>query len=183
MVIDISKTSQSLKLKTPDLITRHLGRMFYNEVIKLLEYISEDETVILDFNNIKVIDSSFIDEFLVKLILHSRTNSPSYYIKLKNISDITEINIDLVFKSYSTYKDEIISIVTDSISQANTFFIGPLSDTEQDIVEFLRINRNATVDDIVKFTGLSVDSSKVTLGKLHSLRLIKQENGGRYASV
>ncbi len=183
MKIDISKTSQSLKLKTPDLITRHLGKMFFNEVIKLLDVISEDETVILDFNNIKVIDPSFIDEFLVRLINHSRTNNPPYYIKLKNISDITEINIDLVFKSYSNYKNETMGIITDSISLENRFSIGPLGDTEGDIVEFLRINKIASIEDLIKFTGLSRESIEETTGRLHSLRLIKKENKNRYASV
>ena len=128
--------------------------------------ISDGETLVLDFDGIKVIDSSFIDEMIVKLIVDSKTAGRAFYIKLKNISAIAETNIDLVFRSYSNYKNKKIVVITENICQNNVFFIGPLSDRERDVVEFLRVNKSITIDDIVTFTGRPRDQVIKTMEDL-----------------
>jgi len=100
MVIAIKKKAEELKIKSPDLITRHMGRIMYNAIKAIVENIGDGETLVLDFDGIKVIDSSFIDEMIVKLIVDSKSAERAFYIKLKNISAIAETNIDLVFRSY-----------------------------------------------------------------------------------
>ena len=75
MIIKINKTAEVLKLKMPDLITRHVGRSMYDSIKKLVGNINDGETLVLDFEGIKVIDSSFIDEMVVRLILDSMTSN------------------------------------------------------------------------------------------------------------
>lgn len=153
MVINIYKKSKELKLKTPDLLTRHVGRVMYDSIKKTVDAINDSEVLVLDFSGIKVIDSSFIDEMLVRLILDSRGSDRPFFIRLKNISEIAEINIDLVFRSYSNYKNKKIVVITENICQNNVFFIGPLSDRERDILAYLRVNKSITVDDVAAFIG------------------------------
>jgi len=174
MVINIQKKADELKIKTPDLITRPLGRQMYNAVRNAVEHVEGGETVVLDFSGIKVIDSSFIDEMIVKLILDSKSLPRAFYIKLRNISEIAETNIDLVFRSYSNYKNKKIVVITENICQNNVFFIGPLSDQERDVVEFLRVNKSITVEDIVTFSGQSREQVMKTMEDLDGMRAVKR---------
>ena len=180
MIIDIVKTAKEIKVNLPDLITRPVGREMYAITIKKLVIISSSETVILNFNGIKVLDSSFIDEYLVKLILDSRIKD--YYIKLKNISNISEINIDSVFSSYSNYNKSGIAVATDDIGNNSRFYIGSIKEHERDIINYLRTNSGAGVGDISRFIGIEANELKLMLEQLSFLRLIKRYNG-EFAAV
>jgi hypothetical protein len=182
MVINIRKKADELKQKGPDLITRPVGRLMYQSIRTMLEHIREGETLLLDFQNIKVIDSSFIDEMIVRLVIDSRTGA-CFYVKLKNISEIAEINLDMVFRSYSNYKNKKIVVITENICQNNAFFIGPLSDHERDIVEFLRINKSITLDDIVKFSGIPREKAAGIMDELDALRVVRKQDDGVFAAL
>lgn len=177
MVISINKKAQELRLKTPDLITRHVGRVMYDSIRKTVEAVNDGETLVLDFGGIKVIDSSFIDEMLVRLILDSRSPERPFFVRLKNVSEIAEINIDLVFRSYSNYKNKKIVVITENICQNNAFFIGPLSDRERDILAYLRVNKSITVDDVAAFTGRPGEEAKKIMDELYALRAARDLDG------
>ena len=175
MIIDIVKTAKEIKVNLPDLITRPVGRVMYAATVKKLVIITISETVILNFNGIKVLDSSFIDEYLVKLIIDSRINN--FYVKLKNISTISEINIDSVFNSYSNYNKSRIAVAKEEIGSNSRFYIGSITEQERDIINYLRTNSGANVDDISRFIGIEVTELKLTLEQLSFLRLVKRYNG------
>lgn len=183
MVVNVKKKADELKIKGPDLITRTVGRDMYHAIKRMLEHMVHEEVVVLDFNGIKVIDTSFIDEFLVKLMIDGRTRKPAFYLKLKNISATAEINIDFVFKSYSNYGTQKLALVTEDICQSNNFFIGPLSDREKSIIDFIRVNKSSTTEDIVTFSGVEAAEMRPILDELHHLRLIRKEPGGLYYAV
>jgi hypothetical protein len=175
MIVSIKKTAKDLKINTPDLITRPVGRLMYSSTVDKLAVINAGEVVILDFEGIKVIDSSFIDEYIVKLIQNSLEKN--FYLKLRNISVISEINIDSVFNSYSSYKDRRIAVSRDDIGRNNRFYIGPLSENESDILDYLRINQCASIEDISRFSGSDIHKIKKTLEDLLQLRVVKNNNG------
>ena len=175
MIIDIVKTAKEIKVNLPDLITRPVGREMFAVTIKKSVIISVSETVILNFNGIKVLDSSFIDEYLVKLILDSRIKD--YYIKLKNISNISEINIDSLFSSYSNYNKSKIAVAKEEIGNNGRFYIGSIGEHERDIINYLRTNSGTGVDDISRFIGIDANELKLILEQLSFLRLIKRYNG------
>jgi anti-anti-sigma regulatory factor len=181
MLVTINKKAEELKLKVPDLITRHVGRAMYESIRMAIENINDGETLLLDFTGIKVIDSSCIDEMIVRLILDSRKSKAAFYTKLKNVSEIAEINIDLVFRSYYSYKNKKIVVITENICQNNVFFIGPLSDQERDIVEFLRVNKSITADDAVTFTGLPREKVERIMDELDTIRVVKAVKGAYFA--
>lgn len=175
MIIDVAKVAKEVKVKLPDLITRPVGRTIYAATVKKLSIIGTGETVILDFTGIKVIDSSFIDEYIVRLILDSRQKD--FYLKLRNISPMSEINIDSVFNSYSNYKDTRIAVAREEIGINNRFYIGPLADRESDIMDYLRINFSAGIDDISRFSGIESEKLRRLLEDLTVLRVIRGNNG------
>lgn len=175
MIIDVAKTAKGIKVKLPDLITRPVGRLMYAATAEKLSVIGKGETVIVDFSGIKVIDSSFIDEFIVRLVLDSREKD--FYLKLRNISPISEINIDSVFNSYSNYKETRIAVAREEMGRNNRFYIGPLREQERDIMDYLRININAGIDDISRFSGIDFKLSESLLEELSLLRVIRRNNG------
>ncbi len=183
MNIKINKMAKDLKIKMPDLITRPVGRRMFNKVETLLNYANENEVVIFDFDEIKVIDSSFIDEFIVKSIKYSIGASKNFFIKLKNISNIAEINIDSVFKTYSSYNKMKIAIVTDGICIGNNFYIGPLNEVEKEIMGYIRINKTATLENLQDYTGKESEELKKIMNNLNSLRLVRFNSVDFYESI
>lgn len=176
MIISVAKIAREARVKLPDLITRPVGRLIYSKVKDKLSIMGAGETVIFDFENIKVIDSSFIDEFLVKLILDAEKND--FYVKLRNISGISEINIDSVFNSYSNYKEGRLAVMREELGRNNRYYIGPLTEHEGDIIDYLRINSYAGSDEIARFCGLENGLLRGVLNELIKLRVIRGSDGG-----
>lgn len=175
MIINVAKLAREAKMKLPDLITRPVGRLMYAKMREKLSIAGEGETVILDFENIKVIDSSFIDEFLVKLIIDAEKSD--IYIKVRNITPVSEINIDSVFNSYSNYKSGRLAVIREELGKNNRYYIGPLTEHESDIIDYLKINHHAGVDEISRFCGMETGLLKKILEDLIRLRLIRKTDG------
>lgn len=174
MIIEIKKIASDIKIHVPDLITRSVGRRMYKKVGKQLQYISDGETVLLDFAKIKVIDPSFIDEFVVRLILDSRGDEKVFFIKLINVSDIAELNMESVFHSYNSYNEKKMVVSTDNLMSNNCFFIGQLSDLEKDVVGYFKINKSADVNEIADFLSVKNDEAERILNELNILRLVRK---------
>lgn len=176
MIINVAKLAREAKIKQPDLITRPVGRVMYSKMKEKLSIAGPGETIILDFQNIKVIDSSFIDEFLVKLINDSE--DLDFYIKLRNISGISEINIDYVFNSYSNYKEGRLAVIREDLGINNRYYIGPLTEHESDIIDYLKLNHHAGIDEMAKFSGMETGVIRVIIDDLLKLRVIRKNDGG-----
>ena len=183
MIVQIKKLAQKIKIKSPDLLTRPIGRAMYEEIKKDLSVIKDEEVVILDFLDIRVIDSSFIDEFIIKLLDDTKHTDKKFYIKLRNISGIGQTNISSVFRSYSDYDDKKMVVMTEDICLNNNFFIGEMSDLEKDIINYFRVNRIASIHDIRSVTGLSAEETGNILRRLNNLRIIRANDSDSYAVV
>jgi 6-pyruvoyl-tetrahydropterin synthase len=183
MIVNVAKKAEELHLNLPDLVTRPTGRAMYELIRKIAGKMSDNETLLLDFTGIKVIDSSFIDEMLVRLLVDSAASPRPFYVKLRNFSHIAEINIDLVLRSYSNYKNKKIVVITENICHNNAFFIGPLPDGEKDVVGFIRINKSATIEEVADFSGMPAREARKMLEGLFAMRAVKKDNEGGFLSV
>ncbi|MBN1531917.1 MAG: STAS-like domain-containing protein [Spirochaetes bacterium] len=172
-----------MKIEVPDLITRQLGRVMSDTIIEKMKSMHEGETLLLDFDGIEVVDSSFIDELIIKLLLLSRSSMFPFFIKLKNISNAVEINIDLVFNSYSSFNRDRMAVVTEGLCRNNCYYIGPLSEIERDILGYLRINKSASLDDLCRFTGAGEEEMRRTADELFSMRVIRRDGDTQYVPV
>ncbi len=181
MEIKIGNLSKKIKQNSHDLITRPVGRKMYKKISGEMEIVAQDEVVILDFEKIKVIDSSFIDEFIVKLVTDSMVNK-QFYIKLRNISDIAEINISSVLKSYGQFNKKIV-VMTEDICLNNNFYIGDLSDQEHDTINFIRVNKQVSIEDLLASSGLSEENAKEILNSLIKMRLVRSIDKSIYSTV
>jgi hypothetical protein len=183
MIISLKKITGDMKIEVPDLITRQLGRVIFESINEKMKMMHESETLVLDFDGIEVVDSSFIDELIIKLLQLSRSSMFPFYLKLKNISNAVEINIDLVFNSYSSFNKDRMAVITDGLCRNNSFYIGLLSESETDILDYLRINKSATLDDLCRFTGSGEQEIRRTVEDLFSLRVIRKNDSMQYLPV
>ena len=184
MQVNIKKLSGELGIEIPDLLTRPIGKSMYAIVRKIIEQTGDSEVVELDFDGIRVIDPSFIDEFLVNLIFDSRKGDREYYLKLVNISEIGLMNIASVFSSYSGHGEMRIAVITDRLTESNNYFVGVLDGEERDVVDYLNINRTARADDIASFLEKDVERAETVLAGLHALRIVRKlRDGDRFVYV
>lgn len=182
MEINVKKLAEKAKMKSPDLLTRSVGRKLYKALEKLITISGEDEVIILDFSGIKVIDSSFIDEFIIKFIRNS-SEEKNYYVKLRNLSSIGQTNTEAVLRSYLEFDSQKIVVMTEDICLNNNFFLGELDSVEKDIVNFLRVNKSALESDIIGLTAEEPEDVRKVLKRLSSWKVIRINEEGRYLPV
>jgi len=177
MVIEIKKIARELKIKLPDLITRPAGKRMYEKVKELLRHAGEDEVTVLDFSGVKVLDASFVDELLIRLILDSREDEKTFFLKLTNVSDVTELNIDTVLNSHHLYNNEKIAVVTDGITFRNSCYLGVLSPEQRDILDYLRINKTAGPEEIVSYVSGNEENTIKEIEELYRMRMLRKSSG------
>ena len=170
MIIKLKESAKSAKISESDLITRPIGKLIYNKFMERIKHISEGETVIIDFEGIKVIDFSFVDEFIIKLIDDAKNKK--FYIKLKNISEIAQKNIGAVIKSYSEYNKKVL-VITESLNINNTFYLGDMNEDESKVFNAIRINKYSTQEDIKFITQIDVEKLTESLTNLVNCNCIK----------
>ena len=178
MEVTINKLAKKARVKMPDLLTRPVGRRMYKKLLEMLTIVESEEVVVLDFEGIKVIDSSFIDEFIVKILSEER----GFYVKLRNISSIAERNIASVFKSYDDYNKKIV-VMTEDICLNNNFYIGALQSVEEDIFNYVRVNKSATVKELMHISGLEEEQVLETVNKLKTLHIIREQSRGVFITL
>ena len=185
MLIDVAKCAKECKIKTPDLITRPVGRKMYAYASKLLQNARPEELVIIDFTLIKVIDPSFIDEFIISILREAYSDQKPLFIKLTGLSNASELNIASVFDSYSSASGKPFAIITDSMTEKREFFIGNISPVYTDIIHYLRVNRNATAQALAAFLNTEPGTAAESLAELYALRLIRrdEQNQNIYLSL
>lgn len=183
MEISLKKLAVRAKIKSPDLLTRSVGRQLYGEIRKSMEPMADEEVLVVDFSGIQVIDSSFVDEFIVKLILNADNSGKKYYLKIRNISEIGQMNIQSVFDSYAEFDSKKIVVMSEDICLNNNFFIGHLDPVETDIINYIRINRSVRAADISSLTGLSGEGSENLLMNLNRLGIIRRNAEDRFLSL
>ena len=182
MIIKLKELAKNAKIPESDLITRPVGKSIYNKVIENIKHISEGETIIIDFENIQVIDFSFVDEFIIKLIDDAKNKDKKFYIKLKNVSEIAQKNIEAVIKSYSEYGKKILAI-TDDLSINNTFYLGNMNENENNVFNSIRRNNYSTLEDIKFVTRMDIEDLAESLSSLIDCNCIKLDSDGRYAII
>lgn len=173
MEIILKKVAESAKISSQDLITRPVGKALFREMEKRLTGIIFGEVVVLDGRGIQVMDLSFVDECIVPLIRLSRQDDKPFYLKCKNLSSISEINIDSVFESYRNYSDERLVLVCESLCYNNRFYLGSLDPLEEDVIEYLRINATLKIEDLVRFTDRPAEEMGRLVRRLDDTRALR----------
>ncbi len=175
MVIAIQKFARDMKLSIPDLITRPVGRELYIRIAKKFTDIHDGEVVVIDFKGYKVLDPSFIDEFIIRLLERSRNEHPRFHIKLSGISETAIHNILHVMKSYRVVKGKRFAVATDRLINKHNI-IGELTAEEIDIIRFLSINQGTTSAEISLFLETGIEETNALLEEMYAMGIIRKQN-------
>ncbi len=174
MIISIQKIARDMKLSIPDLITRPMGRELYNRITKKLGNIHDGEVVVIDFASYKVLDPSFIDEFVIRLLERSRNEQPRFHIKLSGISETAINNILHVMKSYREVKSKRFAVAADRLINKHNI-IGELTSEETDIIRFLAINQGTTAAEIALFLEKRIEETNAMLEEMYTMGIIRKQ--------
>jgi len=166
---------------TSDLLTRPVGKKYYQSAEKKLSSAMKGEVVILDFQDIKVIDPSFADEFVINIVKMS--HSKDFYIRLRNLTKSAQNNISSIIDSYTAFANKDYAVAVEELLDNGSHFLGNIGLHEKEIAEFLRINKTASTKAISDNFSFSESKTENFLKTLESLRIIRTDDTGKYFSV
>lgn len=174
MVVEIKKiaTSVAVTRKSTDLFTRYVGKLLFQKIQEKLKHLTEHEVVVIDFDGIRSVDASFVDECIVPLLELSQTYAIPFYIKLTYITDNVEYIINQVIGMAQDQKRYIV--MTDRLCKNGCHALGSISETEKDIIEYCVINKQATAADIASFLHLSESQAQNYLMHLYGMRAVRK---------
>ncbi|HEY1405530.1 MAG TPA: hypothetical protein VF857_02875 [Spirochaetota bacterium] len=179
MEISIRKITQQLRLKGPDLLTRPVGRRLYAKIAALTEKANAEEVVVLDCEGISVIDPSCVDELLVHIIRDSMRPEKPFFVRLKNITPAIDMNISMVFDSYTEFAGMRIGVITEDLVSRRGYYIGKVNEIEKELLAYLRVTKSASIDDIAEHMHCPRDGVERTLEDLYAIRLVRKELSSR----
>lgn len=178
MLINIKTfASATIARKSTDLFTRYIGRMIFEKIKEKLHYISKGEVLVIDFDGIRSIDASFVDECIVPLLDLSHSVEIPFYVKVSTISDNVEYVIHQVLNMSKGRKRYVVT--ADRLCSNGCHALGGLSDAEKDVIEYCAVNKMATISDIASFLHLPEDKAMEVCDALYAVRVIKKSEDAR----
>jgi hypothetical protein len=175
MEINIAKIIKQLRLKGPDLLTRPVGRRLYAKISPLIEHARAEEVVVFDFAGISVVDPSCVDELIVRVIRDSMRPEKPFFVRLKHITPAIDMNIAMVFDSYTEFAGMRIGVITEDLVSKRGYYIGKMNDTEKELLAYLHVTRSASLEDIAAHMHCARDGVERTLEDLYAIRLVRRE--------
>ena len=185
MLINIKEMGKKAGAVLPDLLTRPIAKKVLSLMLDKIAMAGAEELVICDFSGIEVVDPSFVDECLISLLKRSMRES-RFHVMLRNLSKIAEENIEGVIKLHNENSDEKVSILTEQLTCSNTYLIGELSNLENEVIAFLRINGFASVSLLTSLFPLMSESElSMMLNSMQQRGLIRNADNkiAGYSSV
>lgn len=185
MLINIKEMGKKAGAVLPDLLTRPIAKKVLSLMLDKIAMAGAEELVICDFSGIEVVDPSFVDECLISLLKRSMRES-RFHVMLRNLSKIAEENIEGVIKLHNENSDEKVSILTEQLTCSNTYLIGELSNLENEVIAFLRINGFASVSLLTSLFPLMSESElRMMLNSMQQRGLIRNADNkiAGYSSV
>jgi hypothetical protein len=173
MVISLKNIASQNDISLPDLLTRPVGRAMFAFAEKKLQKISNGETVVCDFDGVEVIDPSFVDEFVIRLLKIDTLDDKTFFVRVKNISKSAELNIKSVLDSYLTYGSQRYALLSEELTSNNSHVIGELNSIEHDIIELIRINSHVTLKSVIELLNINEETGNRALSELCRLGLVK----------
>jgi hypothetical protein len=179
MEILIQKIAKQCRIAGSDLLTRPAGRQLYGKVKTHVAKARPEEVVVLDFAGYSVIDPSCVDELIVNLVRDSMNPEKPFFLRLRNITPIMDMNISMVFDSYAEFAGMRIGVITEDLISRRGHFIGKMSETERELLEYLHVSRTASVREIADHLHSDADGVEKALESLYELRCVRRENTRR----
>jgi len=188
MEINISEIKEQLNIQGEDLLTRPVGKIFYETLLNRLK--SKNEPIIeLNFNGIKTIDFSFADECIARLIEENTQknhfgDSVFLITNLTSQSAIENLHVALDYyrkiccfvvndlsekESVGEKLQNRIGIVS---SQRYYILLGSLEERLYETLKYVVEKRETTARVIADVFNLNINTASTRLLKLYQAHLV-----------
>ena len=169
------------------LATRQFGGMFYDTFLEQLKNIPTSETVELSFDGIRVIDASFTDEVLGRLVVHRVIDkvelAPVY---CSHLQDSHLDNIQYTLEARLSRQAELRNCVIPIQQRSNDLILmGKCEDGFQKVFDLLRAMKQLTARQVADTLDLSLQAASSRLKALYDYGLafrqeVRDEQGKQF---
>ncbi len=154
------------------------GKTLKNRILDQVSNISGLDLLVLDFDKIEVLDTSYAREGFVKLVSDIRINSYHPQVLFKNVDEYVKQNLDMSFNYH-----KIFSLVINPLNEWN--LIGKFSEQNLETVKALIKRKEASAKQISKDLGdIGLSTSINRLNQLYDFcvctrKELVQPTGGK----
>ncbi len=156
--------------KSPDLLTRDLGRRAFRYFEREMKQTPEGETLILDGKDIVLFDSSFFDEAILNLFV--KLVGGEYGNRFLLLCDITDDSVDNVD---GAIKRRNLKNAIPIKNSDQWRFVGALEPNLEETARFLVRKKQLTARELADLLKIEINNASNRLRRLHELRLAKRE--------
>lgn len=155
-------------LNSPDLVTREFGTIAYNIVKHALEEVGLDEVLLLSFDSIRAVDSSFAGASVIKLLreLVDGKLERKYLVATHLTSNVQE-SIDTTILGYGL--KIALLILRDS---GDLGYLGHLEPSLGETFQMINTHGKLAARELADMKSLEINNASTRLKKLYDLRLI-----------
>jgi DNA-binding transcriptional ArsR family regulator len=158
-------------LSSPDLVTRHLGSQAYDILRKSLNAINQGETLVLNFEGVRVMDSSFAGASVLKLLSELVDGVfGNKYIIIAKATPSTEENLHLTIVGHG------LKLALQAVGGQDGYrFLGQLEPNLRETLQLLNQRDTLTARDLADLKGdMAINTASNRLKKLYDLRLARR---------
>lgn len=158
------------------LVTRQTGRKFLGHLREMLEDLSQNAIVVLDFEGISVIDGSFADEVFGTLAAARATRQLNAGILvLKSLNETVVYNLQIALQSRAEWSEGLRNCVLPVIEDDdNLVLVGKYENHVQETFELLCTKKELTAREVAETMELSIGAASTRLKALYDLGLARR---------
>lgn len=155
-------------LDSPDLVTREFGTIAYNIIKCALEEAELDDVLLLNFDSIRAVDSSFAGASVIKL-LHELVESKleRKHMVATHLTPNVQESIDTTILGYGL--KIALLILRDS---GDLGYLGHLEPNLEETFHLINARGKLAARELADMKSLEINNASTRLKKLYDLRLI-----------
>jgi hypothetical protein len=162
--------SQIKELEAPDLVTRELGMQAYALLRQALVEVKPGGILVLDFAEVKVMDSSFFGGSILKLLRELVDNKfGERYVVLINVNASTKENITVTIRGHR------LRLGLQVIEEGKSILLGQIEPNLEETLVLVNSRGLLTARDLAdSLPGMAINTASNRLKKLFDLRLVQR---------
>lgn len=170
-ILYLDDLRRELKVTTPDLFTRDLGRKAFRLLEEAIRKVPVSEALVIDAKGILLIDGSFFDEAILTLFENLRNRKyGDRFIVLVNLSEDSRLNLE-----GAVARRKIKGAIPTIDSKGKWIFVGTLESNLAEAVKYLTAKGEVTARELADARRISINNASNRLRRLFEARLARRE--------
>lgn len=177
MILKALELAQAAGVDPKWLISREFGRSFLPFLEDQLAQLSDNQTLVIDFEEIRLLEWSFADEVFATLAVKMASGMfPRKYLALKGLSETSIENLQLALRTRPEREEkQIRNLIIPIYKNDKLSYIGKLEEHLKPVWDFILSQNQITARDLASENNLEINTASTKLKTLFDLRLLKRE--------